>query len=70
MTNLDNYARKAEQEWERLLGGGGVLEFAVTKALIEPHLPAAGRVLDIGGGTSEVQKNIISRRKLGLPKNF
>jgi 3-oxocholest-4-en-26-oyl-CoA dehydrogenase alpha subunit len=28
-------------------------------------------VLDtIGGGTSEVQKNIISRRKLGLPKNF
>jgi alkylation response protein AidB-like acyl-CoA dehydrogenase len=27
-------------------------------------------VLDtIGGGTSEVQKNIISRRKLGLPKN-
>ena len=28
-------------------------------------------VLDtIGGGTSEVQKNIIARRKLGLPKNF
>jgi 3-oxocholest-4-en-26-oyl-CoA dehydrogenase alpha subunit len=28
-------------------------------------------VLDtIGGGTSEVQKNIITRRKLGLPKNF
>lgn len=24
----------------------------------------------IGGGTSEVQKNIISKRKLGLPKNF
>ena len=24
----------------------------------------------IGGGTSEVQKNIISRRKLGLPKNY
>jgi alkylation response protein AidB-like acyl-CoA dehydrogenase len=24
----------------------------------------------IGGGTSEVQKNIIARRRLGLPKNF
>jgi alkylation response protein AidB-like acyl-CoA dehydrogenase len=24
----------------------------------------------IGGGSSEVQKNIISRRQLGLPKNF
>ena len=28
-------------------------------------------VLDtIGGGASEIQKNIITRRKLGLPKNF
>ena len=24
----------------------------------------------IGGGGSEIQKNIIARRKLGLPKNF
>jgi len=24
----------------------------------------------IGGGSSEVQKNIISKRHLGLPKNF
>jgi len=41
--------------------------------------PLAGRsestyrytVIDtIGGGSSEIQKNIIARRKLGLPKNF
>jgi alkylation response protein AidB-like acyl-CoA dehydrogenase len=41
--------------------------------------PMAGRaestyrytVIDtIGGGTSEVQKNIVATRKLGLPKNF
>jgi len=24
----------------------------------------------VGGGGSEIQKNIIDRRKLGLPKNF
>jgi 3-oxocholest-4-en-26-oyl-CoA dehydrogenase alpha subunit len=44
-----------------------------------PDAPMQGRaestyrytVLDtIGGGTSEVQKNIIARRKLGLPKTF
>ena len=44
-----------------------------------PDAPMRGRaeltyrytVIDtIGGGTSEVQKNIIARRKLGLPPNF
>jgi alkylation response protein AidB-like acyl-CoA dehydrogenase len=44
-----------------------------------PEAPLAGRaestyrytVIDtIGGGASEIQKNIIARRKLGLPKNF
>ena len=46
---------------------------------VSPEAPMAGRaestyrytVIDtIGGGTSEVQKNIIARRLLGLPKNF
>jgi alkylation response protein AidB-like acyl-CoA dehydrogenase len=45
----------------------------------EPEAPAGGRfdsayratvVETIGGGSSEIQKNIIARRKLGLPKNF
>lgn len=45
----------------------------------DPQAPMAGRaestyrytVIDtIGGGASEIQKNIIARRKLGLPKNF
>lgn len=50
MTDLQNYAHNAEQEWERLAGGAGALEFTVTKALIQRHFPDAGRVLDIGGG--------------------
>ena len=45
----------------------------------EPNAPLGGRfersyrytVVDtIGGGASEIQKNIIARRGLGLPKNF
>ena len=46
---------------------------------VSPDAPMAGRaestyrytVIDtIGGGASEMQKNIIARRLLGLPKNF
>jgi hypothetical protein len=45
----------------------------------QPEAPLSGRfegtyratvVETIGGGSSEVQKNIIARRLLGLPKNF
>jgi len=57
------------------LGGPG----AQLRVRVNPDAPMAGRaestyrytVIDtIGGGTSEVQKNIIARRPLGLPKNF
>jgi alkylation response protein AidB-like acyl-CoA dehydrogenase len=56
-----------------LAGTGGQLRVHTEEA------PMAGRsestyrytVIDtIGGGASEIQKNIIARRKLGLPKNF
>jgi len=57
------------------LGGPG----AQLRVRVNPDAPMEGRaestyrytVIDtIGGGTSEVQKNIIARRLLGLPKNF
>ena len=56
-----------------IAGPGGQLRVNTAEA------PMAGRaestyrytVIDtIGGGASEIQKNIIARRKLGLPKNF
>jgi 3-oxocholest-4-en-26-oyl-CoA dehydrogenase alpha subunit len=57
------------------LGGPGTQ----LRVRVNPDAPMEGRaestyrytVIDtIGGGTSEVQKNIIARRALGLPKNF
>lgn len=61
MTDLRNYAKHAELEWERLSGGAGALEFAVTKALIERHLPGSGRVLDIGGGPGRYSQWLAER---------
>lgn len=56
------------------LGGPGTqLKVGTEEAPMKGRAESTYRytVLDtIGGGTSEVQKNIISRRKLGLPKNF
>ena len=52
---------------------------AQLRVRVSPDAPMAGRaestyrytVIDtIGGGASEIQKNIIARRGLGLPKNF
>ena len=57
------------------LGGVGTQ----LRVRVSPDAPMAGRaestyrytVIDtIGGGASEIQKNIIARRGLGLPKNF
>ena len=44
------YATFGQGEWHRLLTSEGRLEFAITTALLDQHLPSTGRVLDIGGG--------------------
>jgi alkylation response protein AidB-like acyl-CoA dehydrogenase len=56
-----------------VLGPGAQLRVGTADAPLEGRAESTYRytVLDtIGGGTSEVQKNILARRKLGLPKNF
>jgi alkylation response protein AidB-like acyl-CoA dehydrogenase len=56
------------------LGGpGSQLRVKTKEAPMEGRAESTYRytVIDtIGGGASEIQKNIIARRKLGLPKNF
>ena len=56
------------------IGGPGTqLRVKTKEAPMEGRAESTYRytVIDtIGGGTSEVQKNIIARRALGLPKNF
>jgi hypothetical protein len=54
-------------------GAGGQLRVRTGTAPMRgrPELSYRYSVIDtIGGGASEIQKNIIARRKLGLPKNF
>jgi alkylation response protein AidB-like acyl-CoA dehydrogenase len=56
-----------------IAGPGSVLRVGTADAPMRGRAESTYRytVLDtIGGGTSEVQKNILARRKLGLPKNF
>jgi alkylation response protein AidB-like acyl-CoA dehydrogenase len=67
------FSRRLANASMDMAGVGGQLRVRTEEA------PMAGRsestyrytVIDtIGGGSSEIQKNIIARRKLGLPKNF
>jgi alkylation response protein AidB-like acyl-CoA dehydrogenase len=56
-----------------IAGPGSLLRVGTEDAPMKGRAESTYRytVIDtIGGGTSEVQKNIVARRKLGLPKNF
>ena len=56
-----------------LMGADGTLEACQEKAPLAGRFARSYRytVVDtIGGGASEIQKNIIARRGLGLPQNF
>jgi len=56
-----------------IAGAGGQLRVHTADAPLRgrPEMSYRYSVIDtIGGGASEIQKNIIARRKLGLPKNF
>ena len=56
-----------------IAGPGSQLRVKTKEAPMEGRAESTYRytVIDtIGGGASEIQKNIIARRKLGLPKNF
>jgi SAM-dependent methyltransferase len=44
------YAAFGEMEWDRLDRDEGVIEFLVNTHFLGRHLPAGGRVLDLGGG--------------------
>jgi len=44
------YAAFGQREWQRLERAEGIVEFSVTTAMLEAHLPAGGCVLDVGGG--------------------
>jgi 3-oxocholest-4-en-26-oyl-CoA dehydrogenase alpha subunit len=67
------YSKRLADASMDIAGPGGQLRVRT------PEAPMAGRaestyrytVIDtIGGGSSEIQRNIIARRALGLPKNF
>ncbi len=67
------YSRRLANASMDLAGPGSQLRVHTEDAPMKGRAESTYRytVIDtIGGGTSEVQKNIIARRGLGLPKNF
>jgi 3-oxocholest-4-en-26-oyl-CoA dehydrogenase alpha subunit len=67
------FSKKLADASMDLTGPGSQLRVGTHDAPMNGRAESTYRytVLDtIGGGTSEVQKNIIARRKLGLPKSF
>ena len=66
-------SKRLASESMDIAGPGSALRVHTEEAPMKGRSESTYRytVIDtIGGGTSEVQKNIIARRKLGLPKNF
>ena len=56
-----------------IMGADGQLRVKTENAPLKGRFEGTYRctvVETIGGGASEIQKNIIARRQLGLPKNF
>jgi hypothetical protein len=67
------FSRRLANASMDIAGPGSQLRVKTKEAPMEGRAESTYRytVIDtIGGGTSEVQKNIIARRGLGLPKNF
>jgi alkylation response protein AidB-like acyl-CoA dehydrogenase len=67
------YSRRLANASMDITGPGAQLRVRDEDAPMEGRSESTYRytVIDtIGGGASEIQKNIIARRKLGLPKNF
>ena len=67
------FSKRLANESMDVAGPGSQLRVKTKEAPMEGRPESTYRytVIDtIGGGASEIQKNIIARRKLGLPKNF
>ena len=67
------FSRRLANASMDIAGPGGQLRVKTAGAPMEGRAESTYRytVIDtIGGGSSEIQKNVIARRGLGLPKNF